>query len=509
MAKNDTPTDRPSHVAEALQVAAPTSVMLAKSRFISMLPPAPEGSTPGFRNIRSLRDPVTGAISTRIVPWIDPQTDAMILENYIPGIEVSAGRKLQNPDNPGYEFDDPTDPENLRFFTWRLNIYDRVIATVFREIDMRPDKNVGIIGINLGGTIMMESNEAGMLVPKGQIQDKFKQHVEVDHPDCVCQSFAFPRSKTTSDAAESYGIDSSQLEIDFIADIAIAMTCIWNDLTEKEKHQFAGFVITVGTDTCVEAMTILKTMLGPNCPFSVVAIGAMKPMEETGSDGLENFKSAYDDLLSLRERGLTTFGLRVEGGLYDPTKTRKISDKLHTSFQGEKLIDSTKNETAKTASAANFRATKNEDFAQPYLETKAFRGTDDVLFIKSTISKDPFRLTHEVMESDTQAILVETYPSLTQAMKDMQAILRGANGRPIFYVNQVLGGSVDQDYEVAHRLKEHGINVLDMTAETARAKINLALRLFGKDSQKIIDVVTGTGVQALKSSVQSAALDVF
>ena len=455
-------------------------------------------------NVRSVKNPVTGQIVKKAVPWFDPNKREIILEEYVPGLEVSAGRKIPAPQNLKYEFDDPSDPENLRFFEWRLNIYDRVMATVFREIDMRPDKKVGVIGVNFGGTIMMQKNAEGVLVPTGEIQQKFRQHVEHRHPDCICQSFSFPRSKTTADGEASYGVDSSQLEIDFIADAAIAKTSIWNDLSEKEKHEFAGFVMAIGTDTCVEAMTILKTMLGPNCPFSVVAVGAMKPLEDAGSDGMVNFQSAFDDLLTLRKRGLTVVGLRVEGGLYDPTKTRKVSDKLGPSFQGEKFIDAREGETAETVDAAKFRKAQEADFTTKYEDTKAFRGINEVKTIKAAISTDTFELEREVSNSESKAILVETYPSFTQAMKDMKAILKGAKGRPIFYVNQVLGGSVDQAYEVAHQLKKHGIHALDMTTETARAKLNLAIRLFGNDRQRIIDYMTGKDVESIQEATGGA-----
>lgn len=336
---------------------------------------------------------------------------------------------------------------------------------------------------------MMEQTKRG-LVPTGQIQEKFEFHLERYFPKCVVRSFVFPKAKTGKDAEASYGLDSSQLEIDFLADAAIAMTCTWNELAEKERKAFPGFVISIGTDTCVEAMTILKTMLGPDCPFSVIAVGSMKPMDDQDSDGLTNFKSAFHDLIDLHERGLSVVGLRVEGGLYEPLKTRKISDKLRSSFQGERIIDSQNGEIAKTADESKFRRTKPEDLQKPYTTAIPFRGADEVNFIKSTISKDPFRLENDVKNSDTKAILVEAYPSFTQAMKDLAAIERGAKGRPIFYVNQVLGGSVDQEYEVAKELVKRGVHPLSMTAECARARLNLAIRFFGNDQQKIVDFMT-------------------
>ncbi|HBB02658.1 MAG: hypothetical protein US89_C0005G0071 [Candidatus Peregrinibacteria bacterium GW2011_GWF2_38_29] len=480
-----------------------------KANFIRSLPDPAPGDEPGIHGVRNLRDPVTGEIVQKVVPWIDlssTQRGEFVLENYIPGIEVSAGRKVPAPNNPAYEFDDPTDPENLRFFNWGHDISPRVINGAFMDIEVRKEKEVAVIGVNLGGTIMMELKEQG-LVPTGQIGSLFEKHLEKTFPDCACRSFVFPKAKITQGSEANYGIDSSQIEIDFIADVAIAMTCIWNELTEKERRSFAGFVVSMGTDTCVEVMTILKTMLGPDCPFSVVAVGAMKPIGVKGSDGKYNFKNAFRDLLTLRKRGLSVIGLRVEGGLYDPSKTRKISEKMNPSFQGEKLINSRTGETARTAKPDRFRKVSDEDFKKPYNKTRAFRGVDEVMTIKSSVSKDQFRLMREVRSSESQAILVETYASFTQAMKDLRAITNGAKGRPIFYVNQVLGGSIDQAYEVAHELKKHGIVPLAMTTETARAKLNLAIRLFGNDRQKIVDYMEGKTIEDLQEGTGYAVAE--
>lgn len=485
----------------------PDNTAVSRANFVANLPD-PEQKKNKYRS-GLVKNPLTGEIVRKDLPWLD---HGIVLENYVPEIQVSEGRKIVFA-NSGWEFDDPTDPENLRFFEWG-DINHRVISDIFRRIDDDqkesdwtkrvgiilarkkmdgPLKDVGIIGIGLGGTIMMEHN-SGVLVPTGTIEKHFEKHVEHAMPNCMVRSFSFPRAKNTMDAEGAYGVDSSQLEIDFIADVAIAMTCAWNELNEQERRAFAGFVVATGTDTCVEAITLLKLMLGPNCPFSVIAVAAMKPMEDEGSDGLENFRNAFQDLLKLRDRKLKVVGLRVDGGLFNPTKTRKFDDKLSEkpTFQGEKYIDSIRRETAKTADEKTFQKVNDEDFGKPFTEAMVFRGTDEVLFVNSSMSKDPFRLAKSVRESDTKAILVETYASCTQAMKDLAAILSGANGRPIFYVNQVLGGSVNQSYEVAHELSRRGIHLIGMTEEAARAKINLAIRLFGNDSEKIVNFVTGT-----------------
>jgi L-asparaginase/Glu-tRNA(Gln) amidotransferase subunit D len=444
---------------------------------------------------RRFQNPLTGEVVVKWLPWVDDEDNAIVLSEYISGLELSEGRQIVFDSNSDYVFEDPMDKDNLRFFNWDA-MDARVISGVFGEIGWRKEKEaaladeyVGVIGVNFGGTVMMEETAEG-LVPAGMIQFRFKDHLQKDFPKCSTLSFALPKTKTTRGSECSHGVDSSQLEIDFIADTAIAMTCIWNELTPKERREFAGFVLSVGTDSSVETMAILKTMLGPDCPFSVVGFGSMLPMGEKESDALENFRAAYDDLITLRERGLKVVGMRMEGGLYDPLKTRKVSDTLGPSFQGYKYIDSTAQERAGTVNAERFLNVEDSDFESPFESTKAFRGIDEVKYMKSKVSSGPFRLEQEVADSEHQAILVAVYPSFTQAMNDLEYIKKGAKGRPVFYVNQVLGGSIDQAYAVAKELKKHGIHPVAMTEEAATAKINLAVRLFGNDHRKIVDFVT-------------------
>ncbi len=482
----------------------PRTDVVAKADYVQNLPSVKAESGEYVPGVRPLRNPATGEIVERKVPWVETETlgqnGSLILSEYKPGLEVSKGAKRRYKHNPQQEFDDPTDRSNLRFFNWLY--IDRSLVHALGPIHWEherpfdsPEIGAGkraVIGANLGGTIMMGHGPNG-LETEGQIMWKFRDMRDQDpnfkeqFENYEVASFVFPRAKKDKDSDPTYGIDSSQIEIDFIADLAIVLTCAWNDITPEERRAFDGFIVTIGTDTSVEAFTLLKMMLGPNCPFSVIGAAGMDPIDDPGSDSPINFKSAFADLKALKKKGLATVAIRLEGGLYDPTKTKKVSDKKGGSFKGARYKDP-KFLTEKGANG--FRKISEAELNGKYNETVAFRGADQVKLISPNISVDPFMLEREVKESPAKAILVETYPSFTQASKDFQAILRGALGRPIFYINQIQGGVVGKKYQAAPDLEKYGVSSLNMTGHAARAKLNYAINFFGDDKKMIVDFMT-------------------
>lgn len=468
----------------------PGTVASKKADLVANLPDSDQ--RPRLGRSRQFRNPLTGDIVVKEAPWLDER--GIVMEDYVPGIEVSLGRKIAYNHNPDEEFDDPGDNDNLRFLSWISDI-GRAITTAFRDLG-RPQrmltarareelKDTGIIGVNLGGTIMMEQTPDG-LVPTGTILDAFKEYCSERFPNIDLGSFSFPKTRPTAESPDAYGMDSSQMEIDFIGDMALAMTAIWNSLPSDRKKAFAGFVITLGTDTSVEAVTLLKMMLGPNCPFSVIAVGAMKPMGQESSEGPANFQKAIEHLNTLHKQGLATIALRVEGGLYEPSKTHKKSDQIAAAFQGAKLIDTEQFETVEKV-ADRFYSVPEYAYEQDYTGTVVMRGPTLVKDISSKISRDPMELEEEIAKSSAQAILVKAYPSFTTAMNAQNAILRGAKGRPVFYINPIQGGKIEHDYEVAKTLAKQGVHSLQLTEHAAEAKLNYALRVFSNDPQKIVD----------------------
>lgn len=89
-------------------------------------------------------------------------------------------------------------------------------------------------------------------------------------------------------------LPSSQknLEVQEIAQIdSIEINpCIWQNLLEYLEQDYEGFVITHGTDTLEESAFALHLLYRGKKP--VVLVGAMRPSNAIGSDGIKNLYSA-------------------------------------------------------------------------------------------------------------------------------------------------------------------------------------------------------------------------
>lgn len=457
--------------------------------------PDPEPETePGVKAVRNLKNPITGAVVTKKVPWIN---GGIVLDQYRSGLEISQGAKVAYEHNPNTQFDKPGDLDNLRFLDsnrvmFAANSFEEI--SYYQQYPMRTPRegipDTVFVGINLGGTIMMRNGAEG-LVPDGQIGQTFDTHFQKRFPRTRVKSFSFPRTKLSKDSQPSYGIDSSQIEMDFIADIANSMICIWNDLKPEERKVFGGFLICTGTDTAVEALSYLKMMLGPDCPFSVIAVGAMKPLEEEGSEGTNSFLKAIEELSELKKNQVTAFGFRAEGGLYDPTKSVKVSNKIAAAFKGAKILDTDNFDTVESATKdGKFRKKTESDLTSEYQGALLLRGPSQILSIGSEISPNLFELERMVRNSGSKAILIETLASFTKPLNAIEAIKRGAKGRPVFCVNPLSEGAINDDYQAAKELLKRGVFPITVTTHAARAKLNYAIQLFGADHQKIIDFMT-------------------
>lgn len=90
-----------------------------------------------------------------------------------------------------------------------------------------------------------------------------------------------------------------------------------------EEHLFDGVVITHGTDTLEETAYFLDLTL--HVPFPVVLTGAMRPVDELGSDGVRNLQNAIWTALSsdARNKGVLVV-------LNEEIHTARYVTKTHT-----------------------------------------------------------------------------------------------------------------------------------------------------------------------------------
>lgn len=197
--------------------------------------------------------------------------------------------------NPEWLLEDPFDLDNLR-------ILDKERGAGFlhslEELAQNPvNKNKLIAGMfGTGGTIAMheEIDEEGgkRLVPgidAKSLLDKVRQGVD--------ENFA------VANLDFSTLIDSSQMEIDYMAEIAIATSHVWANASENLKKRFAGFIVAHGTDTMATSSAYLTMMLGPDCPYSVAFVGSQTPSGQDLSEAYTNIKLTFDSLKILHKMG--------------------------------------------------------------------------------------------------------------------------------------------------------------------------------------------------------------
>lgn len=102
-----------------------------------------------------------------------------------------------------------------------------------------------------------------------------------------------------------------------------------NHIAEKATD-FDGFVITHGTDTLEETAYFLKLTLPIKKP--VILTGAMRPINEVGSDALYNFNSAL--LVALSDRpNLSDIFVVMDGEIHDPYYVTKVHTTRIGAFQ--------------------------------------------------------------------------------------------------------------------------------------------------------------------------------
>lgn len=198
--------------------------------------------------------------------------------------------------NPVEFVEDPFDLNNLRFSESifcreqkkKINLTPKLVLDYIEKIrQIKPSDKTFVIWIWTGWTISMSPTW-----PNWSLE-----------PDLDFDSIMMKSDPRLLDDFEvlwmdAFSTDSSQLEIDDIWDLAIAISYIYNDiLVNKYKYKdpnlinrFWGFFIVHGTDTMPKSWSHLEMMLGKNIPFNIVHIWAQKTINEKINDAERNVK---------------------------------------------------------------------------------------------------------------------------------------------------------------------------------------------------------------------------
>lgn len=443
-----------------------------------------------FKGIRDQQiDPWTG----QPYPWWEPNLQNCTVDfnpsKYDPAHKYEPrGDVFFLTSNLDRQFEDPLDLDNLRI------IDPEAVKKAFEDLveaaKKEPGKKLAII-IGTGGTISM-GVESGSLVPKLNVNEIMGKAGDVAK-DFASSSLSLPKL-----------IDSSQMEIDYVADIAIAMTWIKKKIEKDTTYtdRFSGFMVCHGTDTCVQSQTYLSFMLGPDCPFNVFYVVAQKTAEDKGTDVGANVALAFQALKKFHgKNGL--FGVcagGTSGAVFNGSTSKKIDDKKINLLQdyregGPTYTPSEPNENLRFRVKKDIyekELTRDGKERQLRQLTLILRGYSVANTIPSDMGNNPATYEAFVRECTERFIIIDTFGSFTANKKIVDAIMRAAEdtGKLVFATNPLPRGDTGHAYADAQYLVQRGVIPLKMLKHAAFAKLLWADAVFGADIMRIIKFMT-------------------
>lgn len=437
-----------------------------------------------------------------VPPWIDNGGNYWLggvfnPDAYDPNMpHIPKGRVYLLESNPTELLEDPFDLDNLRIL--EKEKVERLLHDLEERAHNPENGNKLIAGvIGTGGTIAMHEDEKGNLVAGINVEQLLADTGQRVNDKFAASSINFPKL-----------IDSSQMEIDYNAELVIAMSWVWKNASNELKEKFGGFVIAHGTDTMAGSSAYGAMMLGPDCPFSVGWVGAQKTTKDRYTDAYANIKLVFDCLEEFQRTNIkarfVAMGGNV-GGAYSAVGAEKISDKLVVSFAspahplyieagdfGEKgVVDSFYWEyriDTKGGGWADFPIRKGETEFRPII----LRGYSRLLSLHPKEGQDPNSLYNQILNSDaTRFVVITTFGSFTVNAKIRKAVIEVAkmSARVIFAANPFPEGKLDHAYEPAVELRKSGVHVTAILPTALEAKILLGEKIFGENTDEIVKFV--------------------
>jgi L-asparaginase/Glu-tRNA(Gln) amidotransferase subunit D len=336
----------------------------------------------------------------------------------------------------------------------------------FMEVlnEVPEDDKLVVIGIGTGGTIAMSpKGPKGSLVPDLDFKSIIKNTDPRLEDEFHVVSF------------DAFSTDSSQLDIDDIGDMAIAMSYIWREMPDHLKERFAGFLIVHGTDTMPKSGGHLEMMLGPDVPFNFEHTGAQKSINEKINDAQRNVKESLY-LLKMLHRNGKADGLTVMGGLGLLTAgITKVSDHAAQAMW-----------THLHRPAVRFDELPDPDTHilpdwlrdQPVLTDGfmplIYRGPNRVGELRAEMQEDPLAIEAAISHSGRAAMMLVTYGANTYDVAAINAIGRftrdAENSIPVFAISPVNADPKLDIYAAGVAMQEAGVQPVHMTPEALRAK---------------------------------------
>lgn len=401
---------------------------------------------------------------------------------------ISKGEIYVLSSNPTREIESPYDLRNLRI------INPQEVLRALQELEdtqknpqtaNRPSICVIATGGTIASAMSKEEQTEGEVVASVNIQTIFEFVGRFYKTKYNYSAFSFDPL-----------IDSSQMKLDYDADMVIAMSYIWAKLSTSLRRNFRGFLITHGTDTYSPSLTRIANMAGSNLDFSIGGVCAQETIEASFTDVADNVGRAVATLERLFEVGRkTVFGYAggSAGGAYTPSGMIKISDAEIKAFDSpamDLIIDASNVQRAREIHLPFFDAYSQTRHPQldPF-QPLIMRGTINSRIIEAQMDIPDGEYTKIIhaYAPDVAAVIVKTYGSFTFDERQVDDIVRGTKDRNMLLLatNPFPTGSLEHRYSAALYLLRQGAIPLHMLPHAAVLKLLYGEKIYGPNRELI------------------------
>lgn len=438
-------------------------------------------------------------------PWIEANGDFMrggvfnpdAYDPNYPYLPKGSAYILES--NPNFLLENPFDLDNLRILDKEK--VRTLLSELEEKVESPLEKGKLIVAmIGTGGTIAMTENEKKELIPGINVDQLLAKTGQGLGERFAIASIDFPTL-----------IDSSQMEIDYMAEIAIATSWVWKSASEALKKRLGGVVVAHGTDTMAASSAYLAMMMSPDCPFSVGFVGAQRPIKDPLTDVFINIKLVFDCLELFKKNDSKEIFVAMgghAGGAYPSVGVQKISDRLVAAFTSPAhplLISAS--DFAQDGIVDHFGVARwgREDILKSIGQKQdakfapiILRGYTPTLFLRPEEGDDPGKFYDQIVaDNSSRFVVLTTFGSFTANNKIRKAIMSAAErkGKFVLGANPFPEGKLDHMYEVAEALRKSGIRPTAILPTALGAKIKLAEAVYNQFSnegiQKMLGFITG------------------
>ncbi len=392
------------------------------------------------------------------------------------------GRKFQLKSNPGRDFPDPFDLNNLICIP--PNFVQNFLERLEESARKNPDKLIMAI-IGTGGTIAMSEEDGALKAKLSPMQ-------------ILQEAGSRVQNQFAAEGLEYIQLDSSQLERQHVGDLVIMTSYIMKHASTELRDRLV-FVITHGTDTLAESEAAYNDSMGPFKRRPVGFVAAQKTTADDYSDVGINFANTAYTLkrLHMQQKYPSFFYMGAsQGGAYSGLLSTKASDVSVDAFKSEY--------GPKAMDASNFGLQgTNLDFHDAFFaqtnrpishnfrpliqdEEHSVFAVDSVPFRNKQIVERSIDANRELIT----AVMLSSYGAYTSNDILRNKIIRKCKelGLPLIGTNPIPLAMDTHKYEPAIALREHAI-MAESRPYATEQKATLAHLIKPNDGQYLRDAI--------------------